>query len=146
MRFQWLQMRISEEKDRRQREAQILERLPRALEELHRGLTACLEGYTAAFGPEAGDLQLHASRIRVTVREEQDGKWEQRARIEVTISTSLPGFKIERGAPSGPEPLMIEVGLLPGDKIFYRDGDQYLTMEELTRRILDRAFFPKLGE
>ena len=56
--------------------------------------------------------------------------------------TSLPGFRIERGG----EPLMIEVGLLPGDKLFYRDKDEFLTMEELTRRILDRAFFPKLGE
>jgi hypothetical protein len=41
---------------------------------------------------------------------------------------------------------MIEVGLLPGDKLFYRDQDQFVTMEELTRRILDRALFPKLGE
>jgi hypothetical protein len=41
---------------------------------------------------------------------------------------------------------MIEVGLLPGDKLFFRDHDEFLTMEELTRRILDRAFFPKLGE
>ena len=36
MSFQWLQMRITEEKDRRAREAQILERLPRALDELHK--------------------------------------------------------------------------------------------------------------
>jgi len=40
---------------------------------------------------------------------------------------------------------MIEVGLLPGDKLFYRDQDEFITGEELTRRILDRALFPKLG-
>jgi hypothetical protein len=43
-------------------------------------------------------------------------------------------------------PLEIVVGLLPGDMLFYRDGDKYLTMEELTRRILDQALFPKLAE
>src|ERR1700682_3962854 len=43
MSFQWLQMRIQEEKERRQREANILERLPRALEELHRSLIVCVE-------------------------------------------------------------------------------------------------------
>jgi hypothetical protein len=43
---------------------------------------------------------------------------------------------------------MVEVGLLPDDKVFYRDRDQdkYLTVEELTRRILDRSLFPKLAE
>jgi len=34
--------------------------------------------------------------------------------------------------------------VLAGDKLFYRDGDEYITLEELTRRILDRALFPKL--
>ena len=63
------------------------------------------------------------------------------AKIEMSIIASLPGFRIERGG----EPLMIEVGLLPGDKLFYRDQDQFLTMEELTRRILDRALFPQAG-
>ena len=135
-------MRIAEEKERRQRQAAILERLPRALEETYRSLAACVADYAAAFGPEAGDIQLHASRIRVTVREQQDGKWEQSARIEITLVPALPGLRIERGG----EPLMIELGVLPGDKLFYRDGDQFLTPEELTRRILDGGFFPKLGE
>jgi hypothetical protein len=62
--------------------------------------------------------------------------------VDVTVAPALPGFRIERGG----EPLEIVVGILPGDKLFYRDGDQYLTMEELTRRILDKALFPKLGE
>jgi hypothetical protein len=142
MSFQWLQLRVQEEQERRVREAQILARLPRALEETHRHLAGCVETYAGAFGPESADIHLQASRIRITVREEQDGKWQQRAKVEICIVPSLPGFRIERGG----EPLMIEVGLLPGDKLFYRDQDQFLTMEELTRRILDRAFFPKLGE
>ena len=85
---------------------------------------------------------MQASKIRLTVREEQEGKWQQRAKVEMSIVASLPGFRIDRGG----DPLMIEVGLLPGDKLFFRDQDQFVTMEELTRRILDRALFPKLGE
>jgi hypothetical protein len=36
--------------------------------------------------------------------------------------------------------------MLPGDKLFFRDRekDQYVSMEEVTHRALDRAFFPKL--
>jgi hypothetical protein len=142
MSFQWLQMRVQEEQERREREAQILARLPRALEETYRHLTECVEAYAEAFGPESADIHLQASKIRITIRDEQEGKWQQRAKVEITVTPSLPGFRIERGG----EPLMIEVGLLPGDKLFYRDQDQFITMEELTRRILDRAFFPKLGE
>jgi len=142
MGFQWLGMRIQEEQDRRQREAQILERLPRALEETYRQLASCVEAYAGAFGPESADILLQGSKIRITIRDEQDGKWQQRTKIEMSIVSSLPGFRIDRGG----EPLMIEVGLLPGDKMFYRDKDEFLTVEELTRRILDRAFFPKLGE
>ena len=142
MSFQWLQMRVQEEQERREREAQILERLPRALEETYRHLAGCVEVYADAFGPESADIHLQASKVRITVREEQEGKWQQRVKIEMSIVASLPGFRIERGG----DPLMIEVGLLPGDKLFYRDKDEFLTMEELTRRTLDRAFFPKLGE
>jgi hypothetical protein len=56
----------------------------------------------------------------------------------------IPGFRLERGEYS----LAIEVGVLPSDKLYYRDceQDKYLTMEELTRRILDRVLFPKLRE
>ena len=144
MSFQWLQMRVQEEKERRQREALILERLPRALEEVHRHLVACVEDYTNAFGPEAADIHMLASRIKITVREQMEGKWQQCSKIEVSIVPTVPGFQIDRGEIS----LVMEVGMLPGDKLFYRDReqDQYLTMEELTRRILDRAFFPKLQE
>jgi hypothetical protein len=142
MSFGWLQMRISEEKDRRQREAQILERLPRALDEVYRCLKTCIDGYTEAFGPEAADIVVQGSKIRIAVREMMEGKWVQRVRLEIAALPTVPGFRIEGGA----EALIVEVGMLPGDKLFYKDQEQYLTMEELTRRILDRAFFPKLGE
>ncbi|HYW46886.1 MAG TPA: hypothetical protein VE959_28725 [Bryobacteraceae bacterium] len=144
MSFQWLELRISEEKDRRRREAEIMQRLPRALDEVRHALVSCLKVYTQAFGAQSADLQVLGSKILIVFREEKDGKWEQRAKVEVASDTSLPGFQIDRGG----EPLSIEVGILPTDKVFYRDReqDQYVTMEELTRRILDRVCFPKLGE
>jgi len=144
MSFQWLQMRITEEKDRRARESQISQRLPRALEELHKMLAECVESYVRAFGMQSADVTLLPSKIRVVVREENEGKWQPRGKIEITMVHTLPGFQIDREA----GPLVIEVGMLPGDRIFYRDQelDQYLTMEELTRRILDRTLFPKLRE
>ena len=142
MSFQWLGMRISEETDRRQREAQILERLPRVLDEVHRALKTCVDIYIAAFGPEAIEIHFQGQKIRVTVREEQDAKWEKAAKVEITTVPKMPGLHVDRSG----DPLDIEVGLLPGDKLFYKDGEQFLTMEELTRRILDRALFPKLGD
>jgi hypothetical protein len=135
-------MRISEERDRREREAQILERLPRVLDEVHRALKICVENYIEAFGPEAVEIHFQSQKIRITLREEQDAKWEKSAQVEVTTISKLPGIHIDRNG----EPLNIEVGLLPGEKLFYKDGEQFLTMEELTRRILDRAMFPKLGD
>lgn len=145
MSFQWLQMRISEERDRRSREAMITERMPRAVQELHANLSQCIENYTAAFGTQSADVMLAGLKIRVVVREEQDGRWQPRGKVEIMGVPSLPGFSVER---PNQEPLMIEVGMLPGDKVYYRDLelDQYLTMEELTRRILDRVMFPKLRE
>jgi len=144
MSFQWLQMRIQEEKDRRQRESEILACLPRTLEDLHRDLAACVGNYTHAFGAEAADIALLPPKIRVIVREQRDGAWQQSSQVEVTTVPAIPGFQIDRGDVSN----VIEVGLLPGNKVFYRDREQdkYLTMEELTRRILDRTFFPKLPD
>jgi hypothetical protein len=142
MSFQWLQIRITEEKERRQREAQILERLPHVLDDVHRALAACVDAYVTAFGAEAVEISYQAQKVRVTVREEQEAKWEKVAKVEVSVATKLPGLHIDRSGSA----LDIEVGLLPGDKIFYKDGEEFLTMEELTRRILDRSLFPKLGE
>ena len=87
------------------------------LEELHRSLAACIESYVAAFGAEAADVQFQGSKIRVTVREEQEGKWQQRARIEIVAVITLPGFRVERAG----DPLLIEVGMLAGDKLFFKD-------------------------
>lgn len=144
MSFQWLDMRIGEENDRRKREAQVLERLPRALDELRDLLAQCIKDYQAAFGPEAAEISGHLSRIRVTANEKRGGKWEPLAKVEVNMDTLLPGFQVDRAG----KPLTIEVGLLPEDKVYFRDleQDQYVTAEELTRRILDRALFPKLPE
>ena len=144
MAFQWLEMRIQEEKDRREREAKNLERLPGALKELHDYLADCIRSYTENFGTNSADIAMLPNRIRVTVREERDGKWQALSKVEVVCAPEVPGFRVERGEFS----LAVEVGLLPSDKIFYRDREQdkYLTTEEFTRRILDRALFPALRE
>ncbi len=145
MSFQWLQMRITEEKDRRERERVINLRLPRALEELHAELAKCVDSYTAEFGHQSAEATLTSLKIRVVMREEQDDRWQLRGKVEISGDPKLPGFIVER---ADTEPIQIEVGMLPGDRIFYRDLalDQYLTMEELTKRVLDRVFFPKLKE
>lgn len=133
MSFEWLQMRITEEKERRARERSILDRMPRALEELRATLTDCVETYNKAFGADSASLRLEAGVIYVTAGA---------ARIEVATDLTLPGFRIEGGS----HQLLIQVGMLPGDKLFYKDEDKYLTAEEMTKRILDRALFPKLTE
>jgi hypothetical protein len=133
MSFQWLQMRITEEKERRERERMILERLPRAQDELRESLTICVDAYNQAFAGDSASLALQEGVLHITAG---GGK------IEITTDASLPGFRVERGS----DGLLIQVGMLPGDKLFYRDQDKYLTAEEMTRRILDRALFPKLTE
>jgi len=142
MSLEWLHLRISEEKDRREREARILERLPRALEEVHASLSACVEAYAQAFGPEVAQIQVEESRIVVTVREQRQGSWEQISRVDISIAPKLPGFQVEGAG----EPLLVEVGILPGDRLFYKHCDKFLSLDDLTRRALDRALFPKLSE
>jgi hypothetical protein len=144
MSFQWLYMRISEEKERRQRESLTLERLPAALEELHTVLKQAADTYAEAFGAESVQSVLLPNRIKITAMEERDGRWQPGSKVEVAIVPDIPGFRIERGEYS----LAIEVGLLPSGKLFYRDREQdvYLTMEDLTRRVLDRTLFPHLRE
>jgi hypothetical protein len=135
MSFQWLQMRIGEEKDRREREAQILERLPRAVDELQQNLQECVDAYTGSFG--SGAARLTRDGLCLTVA---NGP----ASVSVVAAPELPGFEIQReGAP-----MQVQIGILPGDRLFYLDvsADQYLSMEELTRRVLDRVLFPKLRE
>lgn len=144
MSFHWLRMRITEEQERRRREAQIQDRLPRAMDDLCGALSTCVESYTQAFGAEAAEVQRESASVSVVVREEAGGQWQPRAKVEIALDEAVPGFQIEAGGKT----VLIEVGLLPGDKIFYRDKerDQYVSMDEVTHLALDRAFFPKLRE
>ena len=140
--FHWLTIRIGEERDRRRREAEIQERLPEALRELHEILSRCVETYRDAFGPGSAEITFLASKIRITVAESKSLKTGQAAalQMEVVIDTKIPGFMVHHGTDS----LEIRVDILTGGKPSYRDGDHYLNMEELTRRVLDPVFFPKL--
>ena len=142
MGFQWLEMRIAEEQDRRNKQAQILGGLPRVVDELYHSLQECVRSYRQAFGEEAADIRMQGSQIDVDVQEFSDGTWQPASHIAISTAPSLLALQVDRGG----EPLLIELGVLPGSKISYRHGDQYLSLEELTRRILDRAFFPKLSE
>jgi len=144
MSFPWLELRIGEEIDRRRREQQILDRLPLALEEMHGSLSACVANYQAAFGEESAEIRLDGPRIDIEVRAAEAGEWRRMAKVDVTANPAVPGFEVERGDSR----LVIEIGILPGDKLFYRDrqNEQYIDLEEVTKRILDRALFPKLRE
>ena len=138
-------MRISEEEDRRTREHNTRERLPKSLEELKRALNTCVDMYQQAFGDEAAEMYEEGSKVRVVVREEQAANWQSRGTVEVSLVATLPGFQIDR---PGQPPSLIEVGMLAGDKFFYKDRerDEYLSLEDLTKRVLDRMFFPKLRD
>jgi hypothetical protein len=144
MAFQWLQMRIQEERERRELQEKHLARMPGALQEIHDYLAECLRSYTDNFGANSADIVLLPNSIKVTVREERDGTWQVISTVEVICVPEMPGFRVEHGEHS----LEVEFGLLPSDTLFYRDREQdkYLTMDELTRRILDRALFPALRE
>jgi len=144
MAFQWLTMRIQEEKERRELRAKHLARLPGALQELHDHLSECVSAYTDNFGSASADIVMMPNLIRVTAREQVDGAWRPGPKVEVSAVPELPGFRIVRGDLT----LEIEVGLLPSDKLFFRDheADKYINMDELTRRILDRVLFPALRE
>jgi hypothetical protein len=142
MDFQWLAMRIQEERDRREREAGIRERLPRVLAELFESLKACVDAYKKAFGADAAEIVSNGNRIQITAREDRGATWQPRAVILVDAVLGLPGFRVDAGG----DVIEIQVGLLPGDRVYYKYSDQYLTMEQLTKLILDRALFPKLVE
>ena len=80
----------------------------------------------------------------MTLSEQREGKWRPTAKVDVVTVAELPGFRVERGEYS----TAVEVGVLPSGNLYYRDREQdkYLTMEEFTRRILDRVLFPQLPE
>ena len=144
MAFQWLQMRIQEERERRELQAKHLARMPAALQEIHDYLAECIRSYTDNFGSNSADVVMLPNKIKVTVREEREGKWQVISKVEVVCVPEMPGFRVEQGGHS----LEVEFGLLPSDSLFYRDREQdkYLTMDEFTRRILDWALFPVLRE
>jgi hypothetical protein len=144
MTFQWLQLRISEERDRRTREQRINERLPDALLELYEAVRSCIESYNAEFGSQASEAELVSGKVLVVSREPRDGKWQQCGKVEVTTVMDLPGFQVDRGG----EPYLVEISVLPTGKLAYRDreADQYLTLDELSRQVLDRVLFPKLKQ
>lgn len=140
--FQWLTVRIGEERDRRRRETEIQECLPEALRDLYEVLSRCVDTYRDAFGVGSADISFLASKIRITVAETKSIKAGPTGalQMEVVIDTKIPGFMVHHGTTS----LEIKVDILTGGKPSYRDGDHYLNMEELTRRVLDPVFFPKL--
>ena len=76
MAFQWLQMRIQEERERRELQRKHLERMPAALQEIHDYLADCIRSYTENFGSNSADIVLLPNLIKVTVREERDGTWQ----------------------------------------------------------------------
>src|ERR1051326_6921070 len=104
MSFQWLKSRITEEKERRDRDARIRARLPDAVAELGDNLAACLDAYCAAFPTDAATLTRDDRRLTV----QADGK-----RVEVLGDPQLPGFQVRRGDSSS----AIQVGFLPGDRL-----------------------------
>ena len=108
------------------------------------GVARRIEGVHESFGDESVDIQLFRGRIKVTVREFEEDKWQTTGKVEVVQAPDIPGFQIQRGEYS----MAVEVGLLPSNKLFYRDceQDKYLTLDDLTKRVLDRALFPKLRE
>ena len=126
-------------------EAGILRRLLHtcAVDEVHQGIA--LRRRTAeTFVGGSADLSSVTGNIHVTINDRKGARWQQVGAVAVILVPELPGFQIAREG----HDLIIEVGLLPGDRLCYRDRekDQYLSMEEVTRRILDRALFPKLRE
>ncbi len=140
MAYQWLAVRIGEEKDRRHREDFVRQRLPLAFEEVHKALAECAAAFAGAFGPQAIQVRKDAATIGLTICEEWEGQWSKRADIEINLDAALPGFRVSRGG----ESFSVVVGMLPGDKLFYKRDDQYLAIEDVTRTVLDRVLFPKL--
>jgi hypothetical protein len=136
MAYQWLTMRIGEEKDRRDRETHILAMLPGAVNELHGSLSACIDAVNAAFTDAGAGVSKNDSGMRATAAG---------GSVDIVIDLELPGFQVRRADGPG---LSVRVGVLPGEKLYYFDvaADHYLSMEELTRRILDKILFPKLRD
>lgn len=142
MSYQWLDMRITEEADRRQREAKTLACLPGAFQELRGAIAVCLSAYCEAFGAASAELTETPAGLRVTAYDRGPAGRVEHARVDVSLVTELPGIRITSGA----EPVLIDMGVMPDGEVFYRLHGSFLTMEDVTRSVLDRVLFPKLGE
>ena len=135
MSFQWLEMRIGEERDRRAREKQILDRLPGAMDELEESVKACLDGYTAAFPGDPAAPGRDGLRLGVTGT---GGAWRSRLRRSFPDSRSRRRARRSRFRSASCRATNCFISTWPEDR--------YLSMEELTKRILDRVLFPKLKD
>lgn len=136
MSFQWLTMRISEENDRRERENAVLARLEEVFLELRAHLAECVETYNQAFAGAPArleDLPGPVRTIRISANDQQ---------VEMSLDHTVPGFQIDQ--PSGRKSVI--TGVLPGGNMYYRDVDKYLSLEEVTKMVLDRTLFPKLKD
>lgn len=116
------------------REHAVLSRLSGALVELYQNLSECVAAYNQGF---EANVTIEQTAQGITVCAPAD-------KVEIVTDTALPGFQVKLGD----HQFGIVVGVLPNKKLFYLDAivDKYLTMEEVTKRILDRSFFPKLPE
>lgn len=114
-------------------ETNILNRLPSALDELRAALAGCMETYNQAFGEGDATLETAGGAVHIITGN---------ARVNISLDPPLPGCRVDQGS----NRLAIEVGILPGTNLFFREADKYITLEEMTRRILDRALFPKLKD
>jgi hypothetical protein len=118
-------MRIQEERERRERQANNLARLPGALQQIHDHLAECTQSYTEKLHRKfrrrfGGHRAAARPDLGATVWEERDGNWQALSQVDVVSVPDMPGFRMERGEYS----LAVEAGLLPGDKLSYRDREQ----------------------
>jgi len=86
-------------------------------------------------------MTLQPTRIQVCVREEHGDTWQQRSKVNV--STSHRAVLRSMGKRRA---LWSRLGCFPEKKSTRRCEQDNTRHEELTRRILDRVFFPKLAE
>ena len=129
-------MRISEEKDRRERENAVLARLEEVFLDLRSHLADCVETYNQAFAGAPAtleDIEGPVRTIRISANDNQ---------VEMSMDHTVPGFQIDQ--PAGRTSII--TGVLPGGNMFYRDSDRYLSLEEVTKKVLDRTLFPKLKD
>ena len=89
-------------------------------------------------------LEWKAAENKLTVTPNLPAQWNEAKILGVPLGRVRVGVEIRRNGSAR----QIQVGMLPGDRVYFLDltADQYLSMEELTKLILDRVLFPKLQE